>query len=62
VPGGKAQQKIGGSEEDEGYLIGMSTKYANKEQMISGLSKEGKMGLINLLISLDEQGRLLYKK
>jgi len=62
TPGAKAQQKISGSEEDEGFLIGMSTEYANKEQMIAGLSKKGKMGLINLLISLDEQGKMLYKK
>jgi hypothetical protein len=60
--GAKAQTKVTGSEEDEGFLIAMSMEYANKESMIAGLSKKGKMGLINLLISLDEQGKLLYKK
>jgi len=62
VPGAKAQQKIGGSSEDETFLIEMSAGYPNKEQMIAGLSKIGKMGLINLLISLDEQGKMKYTK
>jgi len=58
----KAQTKIAGSTEDEEFLIGMSAGYANKESMIAGLSKIGKMGLINLLISLDEQGKMNYQK
>jgi hypothetical protein len=61
VRGGKAQQKIGGSSEDEEFLITMSAGYPNKEKMIAGLADMKKMGLINLLMSLDEQGKLKYR-
>jgi hypothetical protein len=62
TPGAKSQAKISGSTEDEEFLIGVAQGYANKEALIAGLSKMGKMALINLLISLDEQGKLKYSK
>jgi hypothetical protein len=62
VPGAKTQSTIAGSDDDTKFLIEMSAGYPNKEGMISGLSKIGKMSLINLLISLDEQGKMKYSK
>jgi hypothetical protein len=62
TPGAKAQAKITGSSEDEEFLIAMSQGYADKTAMIGGLSKAGKASLINLLISLDDQGKLKYSK
>jgi hypothetical protein len=58
----KAQTKIGGSAEDEQFLIDMANGFANKTEMITGLSKIGKTSMINLLISLDDQGKLKYSK
>jgi hypothetical protein len=57
----KPQTKIAGSSEDEDFLIGMAQGYASKEKLIQGLSKIGKAGMINLLISLDDQGKLKYQ-
>lgn len=57
----KAQTAISGSKDDETLLIEMATGFANKTALITGLQSIGKMGLINLLISLDEQGKLKYK-
>lgn len=58
----KAQTKISGSSEDEQFLIDMSAGYSDKTSMITGLSKIGKTSLINLLISLDDNGKLKYQK
>jgi hypothetical protein len=58
----KPQTKIAGSGEDEQFLIDMAQGYSSKEKLIQGLSKIGKAGMINLLISLDDQGKLVYQK
>ena len=60
--GAKAQTKIGGSSEDEQFLIDMAQGYSDKTALITGLSKIGKTSMINLLISLDDQGKLKYNK
>jgi hypothetical protein len=61
TPGAKPQTKIAGSSEDEQFLIDMAQGYSSKEKLIQGLSKIGKAGMINLLISLDDQGKLKYQ-
>jgi len=60
--GAKAQTKIAGSSEDEQFLIDMANGFSDKTAMITGLSKIGKTSMINLLISLDDQGKLKYSK
>ena len=62
TPSSKSQTKIVGSSEDETFLIAMSEGFTKKEDMIPALQKLGKMGMINLLISLDEQGKMKYGK
>jgi len=58
----KSQAKISGNPEDEQFLIDMANGFANKTEMITGLSKIGKTSMINLLIALDDQGKLKYSK
>jgi hypothetical protein len=60
VPGSKAQTKISGSPDDEQFLINMALGFPNKEKLIGGVAAAGKANLINLLMSLDEQGKLKY--
>jgi hypothetical protein len=60
VPGAKAQTKISGSPDDEQFLINMALGFPNKEKLIGGVAAAGKANLINLLMSLDEQGKLKY--
>jgi hypothetical protein len=51
-----------GSNEDEGFLIGLATQYEGKEALIGAVVKAGKANLMNLLLSMDEQGKLSYRK
>jgi len=62
VSGAKKQATISGSSEDEAFLVSLALGYPNKEKLIGGLGSIGKMPLINLLITLDEQGKLKYMK
>jgi len=62
TPGSKTQTKIAGSNEDEQFLVNMALGFPNKEKLIGGVAAAGKANLINLLMSLDEQGKLHYSK
>lgn len=54
------QSTIASNPADEEKVIAMALGYANKEALIPALAKSGMGGLIQLAISLDEQGKLKY--
>ena len=56
----QAQSTIAGSPEDEEFLVGVAAGYPNKEKMINGLREMKRMDLINLMMTLDSQGKLKY--
>jgi hypothetical protein len=62
VPGAKSQAKISGNADDEEFLVNMAQGFPNKEKLIGAVAAAGKANLINLLMSLDEQGKLKYSK